>query len=107
MKQLAEKGVCASAVYQTDELFTDPHLKERDFIKQIHHRDYGDVRMLGWPARLSRSEVDVVAAPLLGEHNDGVLSSDLGLSNTEIDELRRRGVIGAEELTRLTEKAAG
>lgn len=107
MSQFAESGVCASAVYQTDELFTDPHLLERNFIKQVTHRDYGNVRILGWPARMSESSVEPVASPLLGEHTDQVLVADLGLCDEELDELKNKGVIGQEELNRLQAKAAG
>ena len=107
MQLFAEAGVCASAVYQTNELFTDRHLLERDFIKQIDHREYGRVRILGWPAQMSNSQVTPVAAPLLGEHNDDVLSDDLGLDAQQLNELRTRGIIGAEEVARMTPKAAG
>ena len=107
MRLFAESGVCASAVYQTDELFTDPHLLERQFIKHINHRDYGKVRILGWPARMSESSVEPVASPLLGEHTDEVLSADLGLNQADLDSLKSRGVIGSEELSRLEAKAAG
>ena len=96
----AEAGVCASAVYETNELFEDPHLLDRDFIKRIDHRDYGDVRILGWPAKLSKSSVAPVAAPLLGEHTDEVLSQDLGLSSVELSDLHARHVLGNEELDR-------
>lgn len=94
-------GVCASPVNETTELFTDEHLLERDFIKQIDHREHGQVRILGWPSRLSKSSVDPVAAPLLGEHTDEVLREDLGLSAEELADLHRRNVVGNEELERV------
>ena len=105
-KELSEAGVCASAVYETNELFTDPHLVERDFIKHIDHPDYGDVRILGWPARMSKSSVDPVAAPLLGEHTDDVLTEDLGLSVSEIQRLHEQQVLGDEKLDRSELKVA-
>ena len=107
MERFAEAGVCASAVYQTNELFTDPHLLERGFIKNIDHREYGKVRLLGWPARMSKSVVDPQAAPLLGEHNNEVLSSDLGLSEATLRELREKGVIGCEESERSPQEVIG
>lgn len=96
----AEAGVCASPVNETTDLFTDEHLLERDFIKQIDHREHGQVRILGWPSRLSESSVEPVAAPLLGEHTDEVLQEDLGLSGDQLAELHRRNVVGNEELER-------
>ena len=93
---LAEQGVCASPVFETRDLFTDPHLVERDFIQRVRHAQHGEVRLLGWPARMSKSRVEMRAAPLLGEHTDEVLGEDLGLTPQAIDELRARGAIGSE-----------
>ena len=93
---LAAQGVCASPVFETHDLFTDPHLVERDFIQRVRHAQHGEVRLLGWPARMSKSRVPMRAAPLLGEHTDEVLGEDLGLTPEAIDELRERGAIGSE-----------
>ncbi len=100
MTKLAENGVCASYVYETNELYQDPHLLERGFIKEVSHADHGDVKLLGWPARMSKSQVEMTASPLLGEHTDEVLREDLGLSPTEIQSLRHGGSIGSELLDR-------
>ena len=96
MSTLAEEGVCASQVYETNELFTDPHLVERNFVHDVEHAVHGKVQLLGWPARMSKSQVAIEAAPLLGEHTDEVLAEDLGLSAEDIDELRAEGSIGSE-----------
>ena len=64
------------------------------FLTEIEHPTYGEVPMLGWPPRLSMSDVPIVASPLLGEHTDQVMTQDLGLNETEIGELRERGTIG-------------
>ena len=96
MSALADEGVCASQVYETKELFTDPHLLERDFVHEVEHAVHGKVQLLGWPARMSKSRVDIEAAPLLGEHTDEVLAEDLGLSVEDLSELRSEGSIGRE-----------
>ena len=103
MSALAEAGVCASQVYETHELFSDPHLRERNFVQEVSHPDHGDVELLGWPARMSRSAVEITASPLLGEHTDEVLGQDLGLGDVEIDELRSNGAIGREMVDRAAE----
>ena len=94
MSALAEEGVCASQVFETHDLFTDPHLQARGFIEQLSHAEHGDIRLLGWPARMSKSRVAMQAAPLLGEHTDNVLGEDLGLAQDAIDDLRADGAIG-------------
>ena len=83
-------------MYETKELFTDPHLLARDFVHEVEHAVHGNVRLLGWPARMSKSHVDIEAAPLLGEHTGEVLAEDLGLSVEDISELRSEGSIGCE-----------
>ena len=100
MAALAEEGVCASEVFETNDLFTDPHLAERDFIARVDHAQHGEVRLLGWPARMSKSRVAMRAAPLLGEHTDEVLAEDLGLTPESIGALRARGAIGTEAAAR-------
>jgi formyl-CoA transferase len=93
MRCLGEAGVPCSAVLDTRDLFNDPHLLARDFVKSVEHAALGRVRLLGWPARMTRSEVPLQAAPLLGQHTDEVLAADLGLGADELRALRERGVI--------------
>ena len=94
MKALAEEGVPASAVYETSDLFTDPHLLARGFVHEVEHKSHGTIRLLGWGARLSESDVEITAAPLLGEHSVDVVSEDLGLGEEDVDTLLKEGVIG-------------
>ena len=96
MKTLGEGGVPSSAVFDTKDLFNDPHLIERGFIHNVEHEEIGGITLLGWPARMSESHVDIVASPLLGKHTDDVLASDLGLGPAEIEALRAAGAIGDE-----------
>ena len=94
MRILAAAGVPASAVFDTLDLFNDPHLNARSFVKTIEHETLGPVRILGWPARMSRSEVEIEPAPFLGAHTAEVLAEDLGLGSAEIEILREQGVLG-------------
>ena len=93
MKELSEAGVPSSAIFDTKDLFNDPHLIERGFVHEIEHGSRGKVRLLGWPARMSESKVALKAAPLLGEHTETVLREDLGLSDDEIQTLTDEGVL--------------
>ncbi|MEE2777186.1 MAG: CoA transferase [Acidobacteriota bacterium] len=96
MLLLGEAGVPASAVFDTVDLFNDPHLLERDFVHTIPHPKRGTMRLLAWPARMTESSVDIEPAPFLGGHTDEVLAADLGLGAEDIAALREQGVIGAE-----------
>jgi formyl-CoA transferase len=49
--------------------------------------------MPGNPVRLSDSPTDMVRSPLLGENNAEVFGKLLGCTETDIETLRRDGVI--------------
>ena len=94
MRELAGAGIPASAVYDTPDLFRDPHLQARGFVRQVEHPVAGTVRLLGFAPRLSASDVPLEPAPVLGAHTDEVLARELGLAPAELAELRERGTIG-------------
>ena len=93
MVRLGEAGVPCSATLDTRDLYEDPHLLERDFVKTVRHPRYGEVRLLGFAPRMSGSEVEIEAAPLLGEHTDEVLAGELGLGADELASLREDGIV--------------
>ncbi len=93
MKVIGEGGVPCSAVLDTADLFRDPHLLARGFVKTIQHPVRGELLLLGWPARLAKSEVPIEPAPLVGENTAGVLREDLGLGDAELGALREAGAI--------------
>ena len=94
MQMLAEAGVPASAVLDTQDLYQNPHMVSRGFIHEVDHPGKGKVRLLGWPARMSASQVPIKTAPALGEHSAEVLAEDLALDEARIAELMQAGVIG-------------
>ena len=94
MRILGEAGVPCGAVLDTQDIYEDPHLNERGFVKTVEHEELGEVQLLGWPPRMSASDVPLVASPLLGQHTHEVLTADLGASDEELAELAAAGVIG-------------
>ena len=93
MKILGEAGVPCSANFDTRDLFHDPHLTERGFIHTLQHPTQGEIKLLGWAPRMSKSDVPIERAPLMGEHSDEVLKEDLSFSDAQVAELREAGVI--------------
>ncbi|HEY6420382.1 MAG TPA: CoA transferase [Candidatus Binataceae bacterium] len=93
MRVLGEAGVPCGAVMDSVELLNDPHLNERGMIVKIKHPVRGDFTMPGCPVRLEHSPVEVKSAPLLGEHNSEIYSEYLGLKSSELDDLKREGII--------------
>ena len=94
MRILSEGGVPASAVLDTSDLYQNPHLLERGFIHEVEHAEKGKVTLLGWPARMSESNVEIKAAPILGQHSSEVLTEDLHLSSEDLDRLIDQGIVG-------------
>ena len=95
MRVLAEGGVPASAVLDTSDLYRNPHLRERGFVHEVDHATAGKVKLLGWPPRMSESNVPIKAAPLLGEHTREVVAADLGLAPAEVEALAESGIIAS------------
>ena len=93
MKILGEAAVPCSATMDTAELYDDPHLNERGFIKTLPHPKLGDVRMLGFPTRMSANAVEMTPPPELGQHTDAVLSKELGLDANTLVDLRKAEAI--------------
>lgn len=94
MWELADAGVPCSAVLDTYDLFTDPHLQARDFIQVVEHPTAGPVKLMRNPIRMSKSLVPLRPAPLLGEATREILARDLGLDERALDALMSEGVIG-------------
>jgi formyl-CoA transferase len=94
MRILGAAGVPCSAVLDTQELYHDPHLLGRDFVKTVEHRDLGEAPLLGFPTRMSKSSVEIERAPYLGEHTDQVLTEDLALDLDALARLREIGAVG-------------
>tara|TARA_B110000196_G_scaffold83678_1_gene72280 strand:- start:572 stop:1813 length:1242 start_codon:yes stop_codon:yes gene_type:complete len=100
MAELGAAGVPCSAVMDTVDLFNDPHLKSRDFIKTVSHPTEGDLKLLGFAPIMSEHEVDYRPAPLLGEHTKEILNEDLDLGSEAVEQLIAEGVVDQSPVDR-------
>ncbi len=78
MRTLGEAGVPAGAVFGTKELWEDENMRARGLFATVDHPTRGQVAIPGWPVRMSDSEVEVTAAPMLGADTEAVLEEWLG-----------------------------
>ena len=71
-----------------------PHLVQRKTVQTVHDRILGDFQIPGFPLRFSSfpERLDL-EAPLLGEHNERILSSLLGYSADRVAQLTQEGVL--------------
>ncbi|MFH1487778.1 MAG: CoA transferase [Pseudomonadota bacterium] len=92
---LQAAGVPAGVVQNAEDLDRDSHLAARHFFSKINHPVHGEMRMDTHPIRLSEQpEAHWKPAPSLGEDNDYVFKTLLGLSENELGALKKRGVVG-------------
>ncbi|HKT84736.1 MAG TPA: CaiB/BaiF CoA-transferase family protein [Novosphingobium sp.] len=81
-------------IYAMDQVFEDPQVQHRGMRISLPHGSGVDAPNVASPIRLSRSPVvHERAAPMLGEHTADILSAELGLSEAEMEALRRSAVI--------------
>lgn len=93
---LAAAGVASGPVFDAAQVIADPHLAERNMMIEIERTDgvADPVLTPGNPVKLSGLvESAPTRPPWLGEHTDQVLSTELGLSPSQLSELRTAGVI--------------
>jgi len=94
MEILQRAGVAAMPSFSSEELFGNPHLKEREFTSQIDHPIIGKLTLIGTPWKLSATPARITRhAPLFGEHNRYVFGELLGMEEEEIEKLRKEEVI--------------
>ncbi len=91
--RLTGVGVPAGPINTVGEIMEDPHIHARDMIVELTHPDYGPLRVLGLPIKLSGTPGAVdKAPPRFGEHNREVLGK-LGYTAEQIGDLMKSGVI--------------
>lgn len=93
MEILQRAGIAAVPSFSNQDLFHDPHCRQRGYLVSVEHPEAGELYVLAPPWKFSATPGKVTRpAPLLGEHNNYVLEKLLGLSCTEIQELAAQGV---------------
>jgi crotonobetainyl-CoA:carnitine CoA-transferase CaiB-like acyl-CoA transferase len=81
------------------ELLQDPQLHARGFIQEVDRAFVGKHPQPSMPFREGANPYPIrMVPPTLGEHNREILGGLLGLSDAEIEQLAREGVIGTRML---------
>jgi benzylsuccinate CoA-transferase BbsF subunit len=89
MLVLQREGIGAGVVQTAEDLYRDPHLRERGSARDVYHPQVGWVTRVGPSARLSRGDAFTrdEFAHTAGEDNEAVFGELLGLSSAHIREL--------------------
>jgi formyl-CoA transferase/succinyl-CoA--D-citramalate CoA-transferase len=87
-------GIPAGAVSTARDVARDHHFRTRDAVIEVEDTEIGPVTMQGVFPRLSATPGAIRwTGPALGAHTEEVLSSLVGLDATQIDNLRRAGIV--------------
>jgi len=106
LEVLNAERVPAAPVLSLDEVIEHPHLLERSTIRTVSDPHIGAFPIPGMPARFSQWEYEKdIAAPLLGEHNESVITELAGLDPNELDRLYEENVLVCD--SRARRKATG
>lgn len=87
------EGVPCGPILSMDQTFENEQVKHLEMAAPLKHPKLGDIRVMGQAVKLSRSSPGALApAPEHGEHNQSVFAT-LGLTETELAQLKEEGVI--------------
>jgi len=88
MDILQKEGVAAVPAFNNEEVFNDPHCKDRECFVSVNHPEEGEMYVVSPPWKFSETPARVTsAAPLLGQHNEYVFGKLLGIPKDEISRL--------------------
>lgn len=94
LAEMARLGVISSRIYTVADIVEDPTYLERDDIISVEDKELGVVRMHGVIPRLTNHPGIIWrTGPALGEDNDEIYGTCLGLSAAEISKMRENGAI--------------
>jgi len=94
LRLLDEAGVPAGRIKTVPEVCESAHLRARKMVVGLRHPTAGLLRVMGVPVKLHLTPGAVTTPPpLLGQHTTRILRRLLRLPPTEIERLRKSGVI--------------
>ncbi len=94
MERLQEAGVAAMPSFDAEEILRDPHTKARGLFTAVHHPKIGDQVVMNPAWKFSETPARITkAGPLMGESNEEIFGSLLGLKQVETELLKEKKVI--------------
>ncbi|SUD62235.1 L-carnitine dehydratase/bile acid-inducible protein F [Ectopseudomonas oleovorans] len=94
IEQLEKAGVPCGSINDLQQVFADPQVQARGLRLDLPNALGSSTPQVASPLRLSATPVAYRSAPpLLGQHTEALLQRLLGMSETQVAELREAGVI--------------
>jgi len=81
-------------IHNLEQVFSMPHVKEREMLVEMEHPTIGALPLVGSPLKMGGTPVEYrLPPPLMGEHTKEILTSLLGFSNKKVAALTENGCI--------------
>jgi succinyl-CoA---D-citramalate CoA-transferase len=94
LEVMREASVPAGKLFTAEDMLSDEHYAARQNIVEVEDPEIGPFPMQNVVPRLSETPGRVRwTGPKLGQHNDEVFKEVLGMSEDELEGLRRRGIV--------------
>lgn len=95
LDQLNEKRIPCAPVNNFGEALSNDQVLHRNMVIDLQHPNGQSTKVTGNPIKMSRTnEESFTPPPLLGQDTNEVFSQLLGMSESDIDALKKEGVIG-------------
>lgn len=93
---LQKAGIAAAVTYDFKDMFEDKHLWERGFLQTKSRSEIGEYYVSGPSFQMSETPAELRSAPLLGQDNEHVCTTLLGMSDMEFAELVASGTFAGD-----------
>ena len=94
LAEFGQAGLPCGAINSIPEVFENPQTQARNLVLNVAHSSAGQVRLAGFPYKLSQTPAEIHhPPPLLGEHNEKILVELLGYSPENVSILHEQGAI--------------
>jgi crotonobetainyl-CoA:carnitine CoA-transferase CaiB-like acyl-CoA transferase len=91
---LQRDGIAAGVVQTAEDLYRDPHLRERGFARHVYYDQVGWVTRVGPSVRLTEVKMsNEEFAHSAGEDNEAVFGELLGMASTQLKDLTAREIL--------------
>tara|TARA_Y100000766_G_C18859965_1_gene582697 strand:- start:938 stop:1378 length:441 start_codon:yes stop_codon:yes gene_type:complete len=98
LAHLEKERIPAAPVLSPEEAMVHPHFTERGMVRRVEDPNFGEITVTGLPAKFSSVPIPDTEplAPLLGQHNQQVLSEVLGMSDKAIADFEDANILFSE-----------
>ena len=86
-------------VLSVEQAVNHPHMKQRQTVRTVTDRAFGEFQIPGVPLRFSEfPDYLPLEAPFLGEHNEEILTEYLSYTAEQVRALEQEGVLKREDV---------